>query len=242
MAFQERWIEARHAKNKRAIAAAHNVGPAFVAFQSSLPKLHSILASGSLGELAALCARVPTFMKMVHEMGFDHHPEVQRVRQKYSVIDGQDIRNSNRGGGKELKKILFHCDRQTMHTAIEDLDVPDVHYPPRPPYQPDARDDAHDEDNANDGGGDTPSSPPPPPPPPWDDGAKPDDDHASGGDDDLGDDRKMDHGNDDDPHDDGSGDGGEQPPTNCLDGQWAKSCIACNSSRHQFSLRCARYS
>ena len=166
MAFQERWIEARHAKNKRAIAVAHNVGPAFVAFQSSLPKLHSMLASGNLDELAELCARVPTFLRMVHEMGFDYHPEVDRVRQKYSVRGGGDVREVNRSGGKELKKVLFHCDRQTMHTALEDLDDPDEFFPPSAPDQPDSRSREDDKGDAGDDDGDSHSLPPPPPPPP----------------------------------------------------------------------------
>ena len=96
-------------------------------------------------------------------MLFTPHPEVQRVKRQYAVLDGQDIRESNRAGGKELKKILFHCDRQTMHTPLADLDAPDTFFPPPPPPNVPDTADANSFDNADDND----SQPPPPPPPPF---------------------------------------------------------------------------
>ena len=185
-----------------------------------------MLASGNLDELAELCARVPTFLRMVHEMGFDYHPEVDRVRQKYSVRGGGDVREVNRSGGKELKKVLFHCDRQTMHTALEDLDDPDEFFPPSAPDQPDSRSREDDKGDAGDDDGDSHSLPPPPPPPPPN---GPDD--TSGKDDHIGGEPNgggnCDNGDGFD--DDGNNDGSGQPPNTCARGRLPKSWTASNS-------------
>lgn len=61
-------------------------------------------------------------------------------------------REVSRAGHKKLTKILFHCDRETLHRPIEALEVPEESYPPPPPAPSDADDDHGD--------------PPPPPLPP----------------------------------------------------------------------------
>ena len=137
--FQERWIEARHAISKKNIATAHNVGPAFVGFFSALPKLRRMLKECKLIELASLCNQVSTSLKMADAMGFTEHPEVQRVVNQYGGLTyGSDNnrREINRNGAKRITKILFHCNRETLHQPIECLDESEDIFPPRPPLPP----------------------------------------------------------------------------------------------------------
>ena len=133
--LQERWIEARHARNKRAISGAHNVGPAYIGFLSVLDRLRSIVARGHTGDdddlarLAQKCARVNTNLNIMDAMGLALHPQVRRVVEEYSG-PYQTMREVNRYGAKDLVKILFHCDRETLHTRVPDLKSATEYFPP----------------------------------------------------------------------------------------------------------------
>ena len=125
---QERWVEARHAINKKNLAAAHNVGPAYVGFMSALPKLRQLLTDGDLGQLTALCERTTTMSRVFTEMKFNHHPETMRILRECATHvadpspgDYRFAREFNRKGYNELVKVLFHSDRQTLHRGIDDM-------------------------------------------------------------------------------------------------------------------------
>ena len=134
--LKERWVEARHAGNKRNIASAHNIGPAFVGFLSVLPKLRDLVCKGDLVELASLCERTCTMSRLFTHMRLNNHPQTIRIhneRATHSVNpepgDYRFAREFNRRGYKDLVKVLFHTDRQTLHGAVGDLDEPDLAYP-----------------------------------------------------------------------------------------------------------------
>lgn len=150
-----------------------------------------MLKDGQLDELAACCSRVTTLLNMMREMRFTEHPEVVRTQRMHAVNNETDVREANRAGAKQLTKILFHCDRETMHRILPELDEPDDFFPPPP--DDDDGDDAKDAiaDDSNDHGDDEAGAPPPPPP----------DDH--GADDDGG------HSHDDDANEGGHGHGSD---------------------------------
>ena len=222
--------------NKRSIAPAQNVGPTYVAFMSAIPALRTMLRDDRLDDLASYCERVTTAMKMISEMKLTQHPDVQRIFGKFGIADGLGKRDVNRGGLKNLKKILFHCDRETLHRRIDNaaLATVDESYPPPPPAPADDKDGkADDHDDSGDPPGDdgdetvkcddadnpdhdndSPAQPPPPNPPP---AAPPSDDGSVGGHEDDGAMQRDDM--------DGDGSGGQSPKTaNKKHGFRHKSC------------------
>ena len=197
--LKERWVEARHAKNKRNVASAHNVGPAFVGFLSVLPKLRDLVRKGDLVQLASLCEQTTTMSRLFTNMRLNHHPQTQRIHNDCATHvlnplpgDYRFAREFNRRGYKDLVKVLFHTDRQSSHGIIPELDEPDQAYP-----EPD---DAIDDDDDGHPPG-PPPLPPPSLPPPGGDGADNDD-----CDDDDGRDGGSGNG------DNGDDDGADAPP------------------------------
>ena len=187
-----------------------------------------MLKDGQLDELAACCSRVTTLLNMVGEMRFTEHPEVVRAQSMYAVSNDTDVREANRAGAKQLKKILFHCDRETMHRTLPELDEPDVFFPPPP--DDDDGDDAKDAiaDDSNDHGDDEAGAPPPPPPPDdncadGDGGHSHEDDANDGG-----------HGHGSDGH--GNGNDGSQLQSTTLGHGLRKSCKAEILQRRQRAL------
>ena len=132
---------------------------------------------------------------MLSAMRLSGHTQVQRVLRKYAMV-GNDVRECNRAGAKEICKILFHCDRDTLHTFIPDLEEADVFYPPP--------------QNGDDDGDDPPAPPmPPPDAPDGPSGPGPDPDDDDNGNDGDG---YGSGGGDDGPGGGDDGGGGGPPP------------------------------
>ena len=155
--LQERWIESRHAKNKSHLAGAHNAGPCHMAFMSLLPMLKRMLQDAKLETLSQKCMQVRTPLAQIAAMKFGNHPEVLRVKREYGTLLDEH-REVNRKGAKELHRILFHCDRATLHKGIPALEHSDMCFPPPPPPPTHA--------NGGDDEDDDDMPPPPLPPPP----------------------------------------------------------------------------
>ena len=146
----ERWVEALHAGIHAALSSAHHAGTVHVAFFTCITALRALFADPDrVTALASACADVCNAKRAILKMGLGHHPVARKILQETLVSKAR----------KDLVRIIYHVDMDTLFQQLENVEVQPP--PPPPPGGPPPR---------------PPPLPPPPqlpPPPPGGGGAAP---------------------------------------------------------------------
>jgi len=127
--ISERWIESRHALIMFSLLTARHKSAVHIALGSCLKALRTLLSSDPerLPQLAEICSRTRNPVNCLRELGLWQKPEVQDMLNS----EGGSLSNLHHKRRKDIVKIIYHCDIDTMFGAPPATD--DQHDPPLPP-------------------------------------------------------------------------------------------------------------
>eukprot|EP00971_Amphidinium_carterae_P346351 6487752-Amphidinium_carterae.2 len=115
----ERQIEAKHATMKTFIRHAPHHSPVYLALRFALPHVMHVMEHepGKWEALVRLASTVNTPLRAAAELGFKHHPLIQKLLQaaagRESYVNKHHIR--------DVVNVLFHADGPTLFLAHEDV-------------------------------------------------------------------------------------------------------------------------